>query len=200
MAETQIALLAGEPGRRETDAAIVACNDYLRLGPGRSLQKLIQKYAESDHESPTTHVGVLKGWSKKFAWVERASAYDAEVERSKTAEVERLRTQGLAADYERLRELGEIYALLREAFNTEGVWTEDIKLSSRGDQVRVRVVNKPLIDTMRGVLDDIAREVGGRKQKHEHTGADGGAIQFDAMLQKTYGDGDGDGNNTSTSD
>ena len=38
-----VQLLAGERCEGESDRAVVACNDYLRLGPGRSLRKLLKK-------------------------------------------------------------------------------------------------------------------------------------------------------------
>lgn len=193
MTEQRIALLAGERADRESDAAAVACNDYLRLGPGRSIAKLVQKYAEADQEAPSQSIGVVKGWSTRYGWQERASAYDADVERQKTAEISRLRSEGLAADYERLRELSDIYGRLRDELEQTGLWYDDIKLSSRGDRVTVKVFNKSLLDTMRGVLDDIAKEVGGRKQRHEHSGPDGGPVQIQAVedaLLKVYDDDD----------
>lgn len=39
-----IELLAGERKENETDKAVIACNDYLRLSVGRSLEKLCEYY------------------------------------------------------------------------------------------------------------------------------------------------------------
>lgn len=168
-------LLAGERKENETDRSVQACNDYLRLGSGRSIEKLHRNYTEStSDESPSKSLRWLAEWSRKYDWVQRASAYDAEIDASKTAEVQRLRTEGLAADYERLRELDSIYQALKGEFNGGlGIWFTDIKMSAKGDTVDVPVFNKPLIDSMRGVLDDIAKEVGGRKIIQEHSGPGG---------------------------
>jgi hypothetical protein len=165
-----IELLAGQRQDRESDAAVVACNDYLHQGPGRSLAKLIQKYTESDQESPpTTNLGVIKRWSAAYDWQGRASTYDAEVEQQKAAEIRRLRTEGLAADHNRIAELAEIFDALKQDFLSSGLYRTDIKLSATGKEVEVEVFNKPLIDSMRGILDDIAKEVGGRKQQINQT-------------------------------
>lgn len=191
MTVTQIQLLAGDRQPRETDAAVCACNDYLRMGVGRSVRNLQQKYSESTAEPPPTKtLRVLFRWSSEFQWQERASAYDAAQDAAKTAEIARLRTEGLAADYERIRELDSLYRLLRTELDDRGVWHTDIKLSSRGDQVEVEVINKALIDSLRNVLDDIAKEVGGRKERKEISGPGGGPIQVEAVesaLLKTYG-------------
>ncbi len=165
--------LTGQRHDRESDAAVIACNDYLRAGSGRSLSRLIQVYTESDQiPAPTTHLGVLKRWSTTYAWQDRASAYDAEQDRAKTIEIQRLRTEGLAADYNRIVELDSLYQKLREVLDDRGVWHTDIKMSATGATVDVEVFNKPLIDSLRGVLDDLAKETGGRKIKQELTGKD----------------------------
>ena len=173
-------LLAGERKENETGRSVQACNDYLRLGSGRSIEKLHRNYTEStSEESPSKSRRWLAEWSRKYDWVQRASVYDAQVDTSKTAEVQRLRTEGLAADYERLRELDSIYQALKGEFsNGDGLWYTDIKISAKGDTVDVPVFNKALIDSMRGVLDDIAKEVGGRKQINEHSGPGGKPIEY----------------------
>lgn len=48
---------------------------YRDMGPGRSHEKLNQKYSESISKKSLT----LR-WSSKYAWVERAEAYDAHIE------------------------------------------------------------------------------------------------------------------------
>lgn len=167
-----VQLLAGEPKANETTRAIQACNDYLRMGPGRSLEKLRQSYVETTSEKPPTRtLRTLQNWSSAYGWVERAGLYDAQQEAIKTAEVERLRTEGLASDHERIRELNDIFQALKKVFNEgTGLWYKDTKLSAKGNSVQVDVFNKPLLDSMRGVLDDIAKEVGGRKVEVKHGG------------------------------
>jgi len=157
--------LTGQRHDRETDAAVVACNDYLRMGIGRSLRGLLESIQNTD-KSLTKKLawGTIAGWSHKFDWQERAAAYDAEQDEAKTTEIHRIRTEGLAADHNRIVELAEIFDALKQDFTASGLYRTDIKLSATGQQVEVESFNKPLIDTMRGILDDIAKEVGGRKQ------------------------------------
>ncbi len=189
-----IELLAGVRKENETDKAVIACNDYLRMGAGRSIDKVQQKYSDSTVESPPTkNLRVLFRWSSSFGWVERAQAYENALQAIESAEVQRLRTQGLAADFERIRELDTIYQALKVEFKEgKGLWYTDIKMSAKGDTVDVPVFNKALIDSMRGVLDDIAKEAGGRKVKSEITGKDGS----DMILRVVYGDDGTDGKAT----
>lgn len=148
-----------------------ACNDYLRMGPGRSLEKLCNRYQSDTEAPPTKRIKTLKDWSTNHGWVARASLYDAEQDAAKTTEQQRLLSEGLAADFERIRELTTIYDALKTVFDDgKGLWYKDIKLSAKGDTVAVDVFNSALLSQMRGVLDDVAKEVGGRKQAVNHSG------------------------------
>jgi hypothetical protein len=48
----------------------------------------------------------------------------------------------------------------------------DRKVSSTGHVVEVDVFDRPKIDTLRNLLDDIAKEVGGRKHIQEVSGSE----------------------------
>ncbi len=162
---------AQKPSGVESKKAAAACQDYLRMGVGRSLQKLHQKYIKStSDEPPTRTLRVLAGWSTKFNWVERAKEYDKAIDAEKNERRREVMEEGLALDYARVTELTELYAALKSEFMEGGLWFTDTKLSAKGDTVDVDVFNKPLIDSLRGVLDDLAKETGGRKQKVEHSG------------------------------
>lgn len=171
-----VQLLAGERIEGESDRAIQACNDYLRMGVGRSLRGQLEHYvkqASSDvlaEEPPTVKFGTLCTWSDRYGWVERTKLYDVAVDVAKTEEINRLRTEGLAADYERIRELTKLFDLLRAELEEKGVWYTDTKISSKGDTVDVDVFNTGLLSQFRGVLDDIAKETGGRKTEVKHGG------------------------------
>jgi hypothetical protein len=59
------------------------------------------------------------------------------------------------------------------------VWLPDVKQIGGGEHAeRVDIVrfNAALIEQYRGTLDDLAKETGGRKQKMEVTGKDGGPV------------------------
>jgi hypothetical protein len=172
-----VELLAGNRIEGESNKAVIACNDYLRMGAGRSLPSLLERYTNCDKtQPPTGNLSSLKVWSTTYAWVERAAIYDKVVEDEKTAQVETRRRaimeSGLTQDYERVTELTELYEKLKLEFVLGGLWYTDIKLSATGERVEVEVFNRPLIDSMRATLDDIAKETGGRKQKvdMQHSG------------------------------
>jgi hypothetical protein len=176
-----VELLAGEPIEGESNKAIAACNDYLRMGIGRSLAKLHQTYIGTTKTKPPTEtLRTLGEWSSVYGWQARAEIYDGAIDAEKTAQANARRKaimeSGLAQDYERVNELNEIYEKLKLEFIKGGLWYTDIKLSAKGDTVEVEVFNKPLIDSLRATLDDLAKETGGRKQKTEIGGVNGGPI------------------------
>lgn len=108
-------LLAGERKDNESDRAAQACNDYLRLGPARSLSKLVQKYAKRNQKEPATDSeSTLKKWSAEFEWQLRASAYDAELEAEKNEKRRQVFEQGLALDYERVTKLKRLASFLEK--------------------------------------------------------------------------------------
>lgn len=186
-----VELLAGERQARESKRAIWACNDYLRLGPGRSLQKLQQLYIEpSSTKPPSKHLRTLAEWSRQYGWQARAASYDAEIERRRKeqdaaleAEREARRRQimesGLALDFERVERLKRLEGLLIQelgeideqgnlvALKEDSVWAPDVKQIGSGkfaQQVDIVRFNRAIFETIRGLLDDLAKETGGRKQ------------------------------------
>lgn len=176
-----VELLAGEIKEGESNKAIAACNDYLRMGIARSLVKLQQTYiGMTTPEPPTTTLRTLGGWSAMYGWQERADAYDKVIDEQKTAAVDARRKaimeQGLSQDYERVNELYELFDKLKLEFVKSGLWYTDIKVASNGDKVEVEVFNKALIDSLRATLDDLAKETGGRRQKTEISGPNGGPV------------------------
>ena len=155
-------LLAGNRVKGEREDQIGACNDYLRLGPGRSIAKLLDRYQqETKTIPPSKRLATLKSWSSKYNWVERAERYDAAQDLKKSAEISRLRNKGLAADYERIRELTWLADELRADLE-EGLYADDIKIAATGDTVEVQVFKNAQVNQFRQVLNDIAKEVGGR--------------------------------------
>lgn len=180
----KVELLAGEKLERETKRATQACNDYLRMGAGRSLLKLQQMYiAYTSEKPPSRQLRTIAEWSRKFNWQARADEYDAEVERQKNEYTEQRRREAmetaLALDYERVLELKRMFGLLdRELYETdekgniigfkrETVWVPDVKQIGGGQfatQVDIERFNRAIFEIRRGLLDDLAKETGGRKQ------------------------------------
>ena len=62
-------LLAGVAQSGEDAPAIQACNDFLRLGPGRTLRGVLAAYSNMPQEAPPTRsLDTLKKWSRRYGW------------------------------------------------------------------------------------------------------------------------------------
>jgi hypothetical protein len=166
---------------------VLACNDWLRLGPGRSLPELLTAYTKIHQNTPPTEsVDTLKSWAARYGWAERAAAYDNNLEARKDERRAKVMEAGIALDYERVVKLKRLAAFLEGQIYEQGeegkyhnVWLPDVKQVGSGltaERVDLERFNAPLIGEFRATLDDIAKEVGGRKVKQEITGADGGPL------------------------
>lgn len=174
----EIELLSGERQSSESDKSVIACNEWLRMGPGRSLSDLLERLTDTNRTSPITgSIGTLKHWSTDYGWMERARAYDATWEARKTAERETVLGYGLAHDYERVRKLYRLAAMLEAQIYERGMygdlhnlWVPDVKSIGTGEfaeKVDIERFNSALLEQYRKVLEDIAKETGGRVQKQE---------------------------------
>lgn len=176
--------LIGERQKGESKNAVIACNDWLRMGPGRTLRALEQKYREVSRKSaPTQSIGTLNKWSRQYDWQARADLYDAQLEAEKNAREAAYRREimesGLAVDHERVAELKQLAELLLGELYTAGddgqiefvkdtVWLPDVKQIGGGEHAeRVDIVrfNASIFEQVRGLLDDLAKETGGRRQR-----------------------------------
>jgi len=193
----RITLLSGNRQEGESRKAMIACNDFLRLGSGRSLPLLLKQYRDSQLKAaPTQSINTLQKWSKNYLWRDRAEEYDVDLERQKneTAAARRreILESGLALDYERVATLKETAEYLIEQIreiSIEGtrdrVWLRDVKqIGSGEDAERVDIVrfNGSLFEQLRGALDDLAQETGGRVRKQEVSGKDGKPIQAEVAF------------------
>lgn len=209
--KNEIELLTGERQERESKNALLACNDYLWLGPGRSLAALLKFYAETgQNRPPTRSKATLKEWSQRFGWQERARGYDAAMEqarqdaaaefaRQQEARRREIMQSGLALDYERVQRLKDLADLLETEIYSRveerlvNLWLADAKqigsgeLAERFDLVRF---NAPIIEQLRGVWDDLARETGGRKTTAKVETPDLRALPdaIHALAAKVYGE------------
>lgn len=216
-----VELIAGEKVKGESKKAVIACNDYLRMGPTRSLRSLVARYRESEQRlAPTLSVGTLSNWSTEYGWQDRADAYDAAIEAEKqAAEKERQRAiaerrktimeDGAALDFERVSKLKRLADFLEQQIYYEppsgdeaarligvldemseddsltdiarivmskldpndpkakypNVWARDVKALAGGRTVDVVRFNPAILSEFRAVIDDIAKETGGRRQR-----------------------------------
>lgn len=168
---SKINLLVGRRLERETDAHVIACNDYLRLGPGRTLAKLGKAYFELP-TSPTKSVDTLKYWSKKYRWVVRAQMYDGRQEARRQQSYDAELTSGLALSSGRVAELKKMAELLLDELyevdengRHSNLWVTEEKMLSGGawgKKTTVRRFNEKLVRQLRGIFDDLAQETGAR--------------------------------------
>ena len=200
---SEVKLLAGETQKNESSKAIQACNDYLRMGAGRSLADLHRQYtsvhASTPLEPPTRLYDTLKTWSSRYEWASRAEQWDANIEERKTMEYNLAMKNGLAFDYERVNSLKTLALFLEEQIYEQGVdgefhnvWLPDVK-SIDGVAYDIERFNAGIFQQFRGTLDDLAKETGGRIVKQEITGAEGTPLipqRAEAALEKIYGDTD----------
>lgn len=176
-----IELLAGQRQKSESSRAVQACNDYLRLGPGRSLADLSRQYQDTpENTTPTTKVNTLHKWAQRYGWQARAEALDAGLEQRKNERADEIMQSGLALAHERVDTLKNLAAFLLGQIYEQGadgdyhnVWLPDVKQIGSGEyaeRVDIERFNGAIIEQLRGTLDDLAKETGGRKQKHEFEG------------------------------
>lgn len=154
----------------ETPRARQAWADYLAMGPGRSLEQLAEMYRSSTRSTPTRNLRTLKCWSGMFDWQDRLQAITnaqiAEVTAAEAARVREIMGSGFAVPHERVTVLKEIAdALLTDLRDPEKRWLRDVKGIGMGEnwtEVNVLRFNSAELEQLRGLLDDIAKETGGR--------------------------------------
>jgi len=184
--------LAGTRQEGESDKAVLACNDYLRL-PNRSLRKLRNLYskqvAETEKPSeternraglavPTSSLGTLYEWSATFDWFARSVLFDVSAEQEKDEIHKASMRTGVAAPFERLAILKEMTALIEEELFSEddtgrlhNLWLAEpraIPIDDGNGNVKMEIFdiyryNAPLVSQLFQVLDDIAKETNGRR-------------------------------------
>lgn len=115
----------------------------------------------------------------EFGWAERATAFDATWEARKNAERAAVMEYGLSLDYERVRRLLRLADFLEAQLFERGengeyhnVWLPDVKAIGSGEfaeRVDIERFNSALLAEYRAVLDDIAKETGGRIKRADVT-------------------------------
>lgn len=151
---------------------------------GATQRGLYQAYAEEARKSqkkPAKNVpGAWKDAADRWQWHKRADAYDeyqhaeeeAKAARLKQLEEEeeaRLLSTGYARSARRVEQLSLLFDELKASYREEG------KLDGK---VIYQWLHPDKVREMRGCLDDIAKEVGGRIKKTELSGKDGGPMEY----------------------
>lgn len=89
-------------------------------------------------------------------------------------------TEGLALKSERVKRLKQLAGLMEKDLLGGFLWLDQVKGVGSGEIAKIvdyEEFNKGEVDAYRGVLDDIAKEVGHRTHRLEHSGPDGGPIE-----------------------
>ena len=170
-------LLAGERQRGESYRAVQACNDFLRLGPHRSVPALYKQYGKiPENTGSTRSYATLEKWCTRYDWHKRAEVYDAALEAAKNERALEIMQRGLALAHERVEKLQGLAEFLHGQMYEQGesgtyhnVWLPDVK-EVAGQQVDIERFNAAIVDQFRGTLDDLAKETGGRKVAVELSG------------------------------
>lgn len=204
----QVDLLAGGRKRGEHNKHVRACNDYLRMDIGRSLRGLQDEYrhqsgSEAAPEPPTTRLTTLKVWSSKYDWVARAQEFDKAEDERRTARREEAMQTGVALPGERVRKLKRLEADLEDQLyetsdeypahhvgHRSRLWVRDVKQIGGGPharEVEIFRYNSALISDYLQVLDDLAKETGGRVKRADVTS--GGQPLLMTWTDDSEGDG-----------
>jgi hypothetical protein len=142
-------------------------------GPGRTIEAVYRAECEaklSKVKRPSKRwYEIVRLWS----WYARAAAWDKHLSDQAAADAEKRRIEilnsGFALQHERVAALGEIAdTLLTDIKDPAHLWPLDEKGIGQGDNFQVVEVvrfNGGLVDQFRGTLDDIAKEMGDRKEK-----------------------------------
>lgn len=155
---------------KETNKARQAFEDYFALGPNRSLSKLHRIYTEDTLEnSPTVHLRTLKMWSTKHGWQDRIAHREAEIAAARMQDIiENAPKTGYAIWQKRVQDLGQLAERLNDLVSIPGLFSP------------------ALVREYRGLLGDIAAEMGERTKQIELGGRDGGPV----ILRVVYGNDD----------
>jgi hypothetical protein len=173
--------------RGETAVAKQAFLDYSAMGPHRSLRKLLKLYRDPDKyvqdmkdsgAPPTRRQAVITAWSVAFEWQNRLNSITDEQLAIIKQERDRALAKAMQSKYarpeERIDALNMIAEILVDHLLKNNLLTEVVKQVGAGKQTKMVTeakVDTPAISALRGIFEDLAKEVGGRvkisKRRHE---------------------------------
>lgn len=133
------------------------------------MEALLKRY-QSEPSAPTHRLATLKGWSRRFGWQARLQEISDQAAADATAgerqRVREIMETGFATAHERVAVLKELAGtLLEDLRDPEKRWLRDVKGIGQGDnwtQVDIVRFNAAELAEFRALLDDIAKETGGR--------------------------------------
>ncbi len=185
-------------GGLESVKARQAWADFVAMGPERSIRTLHAQYTERGQSggeagAPTRRRSTLDTWAARFGWQVRLQVIaDGEAAVATAAQATYIRgileaNFGLA--HERVKALNELADVLLDELRdpskrwvTEPKWIGSVE---NGRMVELERFNHQEFEQFRGLLDDIAKEVGGRVRKAEVTGHASGPIEIRHTVDDT---------------
>ena len=147
---------------RESNRAKSAFSDYFQLGPGRSLRKLHKQYCQqTEQEPPTKRFKTLALWSTIHGWQSRVAHREAEIASAQLQDIiENAPKTGYAIWQNRVHGLDKLAQFIDPLVAVRGLFSPT------------------LVREYRGLLDDIAKEMGERVRGIALSGPDGGPIDI----------------------
>ena len=149
---------------KESNKAKVAFEDYFLMGPGRSLQKLLDQYrvqVGTELVPITLRLNTLKTWSNHHGWQNRVLQREAEIASAQLQEIiENAPKTGYAIWQKRVQDLDHVAERLLYLIGLPGLFSP------------------ALVREYRGLLGDIAAEMGERIKGIAVSGPDGGPIDI----------------------
>lgn len=167
----------GEPGR-----AHAAYIDFAQLGAKRTVTELYEVYLERKEKGrpdlvPTSSMDTLYSWRGKYNWNDRVRAYDRLVYEELMART----SDGLGSAHARVQKLTKLADKLEEEIfgvtpvdpeemliglpvadgKVSKLWLREHRITPNG-HITNYTFNNQLVQQYRGILEDIAKEVGGR--------------------------------------
>ncbi len=161
--------------RAETVRAKRAWADYLAMGPERSLSSLAERYWTARTQGvsvPTVRLMTLADWSRHFDWQARLKQIaDDEAKAAEEREAAYRREvmeSGYAVAHERVVALKRLAVQLLDELEKQGkLWVLETRSLGKNGTVDLEKFNAAEVEQFRGLLDDIAREKGERRDKSD---------------------------------
>jgi len=174
---------------RESARARQAWLDYLAMGGGRSLEKLLELYQSGTKAAPTARLRSLKSWSSAFGWQTRLGQVADEERQAIVA-------QGIAERQNRVDAYGDRWGRMRQVIAERAADKElaDVPggktgllvrtfrtIGGRGDPQIVEefAVDVGLLREMREIEKQAAQDLGQWVEKGELTGKGGSPLLKD---------------------
>jgi len=167
----------------ETPRAYAARVEYLTMGPGRSLDKVVQRGQSAGGSRVTQRIATVENWSAKYGWQASAAQYDATLAT--------LAAQESAARY--LADLREHGARSRDTaralHGVASILLEQCRRAIRGEVVKTadgRTITIPAMDMTPATFGAAVRGLVAALDLEAHT------LGVDKLLGSLTGDGGDD--------